>query len=111
MNQPLRFFTLVLVALGLTPGAAHLLEMPVKLGYTPEQYFAVNSTMYALFGLVGGIVQVGSLAMTAVLALVARGLPATRFVVAAALLLGLSLTAWGTLVAPVNAQWGDAINS
>src|SRR5262245_49572149 len=99
MNRTLRFFTLLFVALGLAPGAAHLMEMPVKLGYTPEQYFAVNSTMYALFGAVGGLVQVGSLVITSALAFVSRGLPAARFVVAAALLLGLSLIAWGTLVA------------
>jgi hypothetical protein len=111
VNRVLRFFSLLLVALGLAPGAAHLLEMPVKLGYAPELYFAVTSTLYALFGSVGAIVQVGALVITGVLAFVSRGLPATRLVVAAAVLLGLSLTAWGALVAPVNAQWGDAIKS
>jgi hypothetical protein len=111
VNRALRFFSLLLVALGLAPGAAHLLEMPVKLGYTPELYYAVTSTLYALFGSAGAIVQVGALVVTGVLAFLSRGLPAARLVVAAAVLLGLSLAAWGALVAPVNAQWSDAIKS
>ena len=110
-HRALRFFSLLLVALGLAPGAAHLLEMPVKLGYTPEQYFAVTSTLYALFGSVGAVVQIGALVITGVLAFVSRGLPAVRFAVAAAMLLALSLLAWGTLVAPVNGQWSEAIKS
>ena len=110
-HRALRFFSLLLVALGLAPGAAHLLELPVKLGYTPEQYFAVTSTLYRLFGSVGAAVQVGALILTGVLAFVSRGLPASRFVGAAVLLLCFSLLAWGILVAPVNAQWSEAIKS
>jgi hypothetical protein len=54
MSHPtLRFFSLLLAAPGLAPGAAHLLEMPVKLGYTPERYFAVTSSLYAFFGSAG----------------------------------------------------------
>jgi len=112
MNHPaLRFFSLLLVALGLAPGAAHLLEMPVKLSYTPEQYFAVTSTLYALFGSAGAVIQVGALVITGVLAFVSRGLPAVRFAIGALLLMSLSLVAWGALVAPVNAQWSEAIKS
>jgi hypothetical protein len=110
-HRALCFFSLLLVALGLAPGVAHLLEMPVKLGYTPEQYFAVTSTLYALFGSAGAVVQVGALVITGVLAFLSRGLPAFRFVLAGVLLRGLSLVAWGALVAPVNAQWSEAIKS
>ncbi len=110
-HRALRFFSLLLVALGLAPGAAHLLEMPVKLDYTPEKYFAVTSTLYALFGSVGAVVQIGALVITGVLAFVSRGLPAVRFAVASAMLLALSLLAWGVLVAPFNDQWSEAIKS
>jgi hypothetical protein len=41
----LQFLSLLLAALGLAPRAAHLLEMPVKLGYTPEQYFEVYADL------------------------------------------------------------------
>jgi hypothetical protein len=110
-HQALRFVSLLFGALGLAPGAAHVLEMPVKLAYTPQLYFAVTSTLYALFGSVGAVIQVGALVIAGWLAFVSRGLPGVRFVVAAVLLLGLSLVAWGALVAPVNAQWGKAIAS
>ncbi len=110
-HRALRFLSLLLIALGLAPGAAHLLEMPVKLTYTPELYFAVTSTLYALFGSAGAVVQIGALVLTGVLAFVSRGLPAARFAVAGALFLGLSLVAWGALVAPVNAEWSEAIQS
>jgi len=110
-HRALRFFSLFLVALGLAPGAAHLLEMPVKLGYTPEQYFAVTSTLYKLFGSAGAVIQIGALIITGVLAFVSRGIPASRLVAAAAILLCFSLLAWAILVAPVNAQRGEAIKS
>ena len=111
MNRVLRFFSLLLVALGLAPGAAHLLEMPVKLGYTPELYYAVTSTLYAFFGSAGAIIQVGALVITGVLAFVSRGQPGAQLAVAAVVLLGVSLAAWGAFVAPVNTQWSDAIKS
>jgi hypothetical protein len=110
-QRALRFFALLLVGLGLAPGAAHLLEMPVKLGYTPEQYFAVTSTLYALFGAAGAVVQVAAFLLTGVLAFVSRRASGVRLVVAAAMLLGLSLVAWAALVAPVNARWGEAIQA
>jgi hypothetical protein len=100
-----------MAALGLAPGAAHLLEMPVKLRYTPEQYFAVTSTLYAFFGSAGALVQIGAVVIAGVIATVSRGLPAARFAVAAFVLLALSLLAWGALVAPVNSRWGEAIES
>ena len=53
--QTARFITLILAALGLAPGAAHVLEMPVKMTYTPELYAAVTSTLYAWFGSVGAV--------------------------------------------------------
>jgi hypothetical protein len=59
--QTLRLVALILAALGLAPGAAHVLELPVKMTYTPELYAAVTSTLYAWFGSVGAAVQVGAL--------------------------------------------------
>jgi hypothetical protein len=91
----LQFLSLLLAALGLAPGAAHLLEMPVKLGYMPEQYFTVTSTLYGLFGSVGAVIQFGALAVAGLLAFRSRVSSATRLPVAAAVLFGLSLVAWG----------------
>ena len=35
----------------------HVLEMPVKMTYTPELYAAVTSTLYAWFGSVGAVLS------------------------------------------------------
>jgi hypothetical protein len=107
----LRFPTLVLAALGLAPGAAHVLEMPVKLGYTAELYAEVTSTLYAYFGFAGAIFQVGALLGAMVLTYRSRRLPGFRFWLIGTVLLGLSLGVWGAAVAPVNAEWAYIIST
>jgi hypothetical protein len=107
----LRFLTLVLAALGLAPGAAHVLEMPVKLGYTPELYAAVTSTLYAYFGFAGAFFQVGALLSAIVLTYRSRRLQGFWLSLIGAVLLGLSLGVWGAAVAPVNAEWANIINT
>ena len=77
-HRSLSLLTLVLAALGLAPGAAHLLEMPVKLGYTPELYATVTRTLYAFFGSAGAAIQIAGLASAAVLAFVFRQRPGFR---------------------------------
>lgn len=96
---------LTLTALGLAPGAAHLLELPVKLGYQPELYARVTATLYAWYGIVGGSVQVIALLTLAALALRERRKPTRRLYFAAAGGLLVSLLLWGLLVAPVNLDW------
>ena len=71
--QTLRLVALILAALGLAPGAAHVLEMPVKMTYTPELYAAVTSTLYAWFGTVGAVLQVSALFSAVWLAIRSRG--------------------------------------
>jgi hypothetical protein len=107
----LRFFALTLAALGLTPGAAHVLELPVKLSYSPELYSQVTSTLYALFGSVGAGVQLGALAAVAALAYSSRRLPEFIYVLLGAVCLAVSLLLWAATVAPVNAEWAQAINA
>ena len=70
--QLLQIAALTLTALGLAPGAAHLMELPVKLGYPPELYAEVTSTLYAWFGRVGGTVQVAAAVTVAGLAFLVR---------------------------------------
>jgi hypothetical protein len=74
-HRALGLFTLVLAALGLAPGAAHLMELPVKLNYTPQMYAAVTSTLYAVFGSAGAAIQVAALVSAIALAYVSRELP------------------------------------
>jgi len=94
-----RFITVVLVALGVTLGGAHVLETLPKMHYDAQMYAAVNSTLYRLFGTVGAVIQVGGMLAAAVLVFLVRRRPAFRPTLLGALALGLSL------VAPVNAEW------
>jgi len=105
----LRFVTLLLAALGLAPGAAHLMEMPVKLAYSPELYAAVTSTLYALFGSVGALFQVGALVSAIVLVYVERKSARSRLSMWGALALAASLVIWAATVAPVNAEWANVL--
>lgn len=96
---------LTLCALGLAPGAAHVMELPIKLGYSAEQYAQVTSTLYGWFGSVGGAVQVAAVLAGATLAYRLRGTATASTAAAAAVALIVSLALWGALVAPVNAAW------
>ncbi|WP_174626719.1 DUF1772 domain-containing protein [Candidatus Methylobacter favarea] len=107
----LRFITLVLVALGLTMGTAHLLELPPKMQYDAVMYAAVTSTLYRLFGSVGAFIQVASILAVAILAFLVRFRPAFRLTLFATLSLIFSLILWFALVAPVNAEWLQVIES
>lgn len=98
---------LTLAALGLAPGAAHLMELPVKLDYSPELYAQVTSTLYAWYGIAGGAVQVGTALVVGTLALRARGTPVAGLTAASAAAFLISLLLWGALVAPVNSAWAE----
>lgn len=103
--------TLLLAALGLVMGGAHVLELPVRMQYEPVLYTQVTSTLYQYFGLVGGPVQVLALLASAVLAWLLRGRAAFRSTLLGALSLGLSLALWFALVQPVNSAWADALRA
>ncbi len=99
---------LSLTALGLAPGASHLMQLPVKMGYSAELYTAVTSSLYSWYGLVGGTVQVAALVSVAMLAVRARRLPGGGLAAASAGALLASLLLWGFVVGPVNATWAGA---
>lgn len=111
MLRTCRFVTLLLAALGLTLGAAHVLELPPKMQYDAEMYAAVTSTLYPLFGSVGAVIQMGAVLAAVVLTFLVRGRPAFLLTLLGALGLVLSLVLWGVLVAPVNAEWLRVIES
>jgi hypothetical protein len=111
MISTLRFIALLLAALGLAPGAAHALEMPVKMRYDPGLYAAVTGTLYHFFGSVGAVVQVGAVFAAAALSFSVRGRASFRPTALGTLGLVLSLALWAALVAPVNAEWARVIAS
>jgi hypothetical protein len=98
---------LTLAALGLAPGAAHLMELPVKLNYSPVLYAEVTSTLYVWYGIAGGAVQVAAALTVAILAVRVRRSHSAGLVFASAASLVISLLLWGALVAPVNSTWAE----
>lgn len=107
LSRTLPAMALTLTALGLAPGAAHLMELPVKLAYPPAMYADVTSTLYVWFGVVGGSVQVAAALAVAMLAFRARGRPHGALLAVTTAALVVSLLLWALVVAPVNSVWAD----
>jgi hypothetical protein len=100
-----KFVALLLAALGLAPGTAHMLELPIKMGYPPGLYAHVTSSLYALFGSVGAVLQLAAVVAALLLAYRTRRQgPAGRFLLSAICLI-VSVLLWMATVAPVNAEW------
>ena len=104
------WITLLLAALGLVMGGAHLLELPVRARYEPQFYMRVTSTLYRYFGLVGGPLQMLALLFSMRLVWCVRAHAAFRCTLAGTLGLAFSLLLWFLLVQPVNAAWLEALH-
>ncbi len=103
-NRNLRFFALVFAALTVGMKLAHTLELPVKLEWTADLYFPVQTSLYRYFAIFGPIVDVGALLAIGVLVFRLRGktaFPLTAIGLGAMLV---SLAIWAVIVAPANAQ-------
>lgn len=105
------FVTLLLAALGLVMGGAHVLEHPVRMNYDPELYYRVTSTTYRYFGLIGGPIQVLALIASTILTWHMRGRPGFGWALLGTLLLALSLLLWLLRVQWVNQAWLEAMRS
>jgi len=99
------FATLMLAALGMAMGAAHVLEFPAKMRYDAQTYAAINSTLYALFASVGGTLQILAIVASLWLAIQVRSQPIFRLTLLGAPCLILSVVLWFILVQPVNIEW------
>lgn len=105
MLQTWRFLTLLLAALGLIMGGAHVLELPVKMQYDAELYASVTSTLYRFFGLVGGPIQVAAILAAILLCFLVHKRSSFRLTLLGTFSLVLALALWFALVEPVNAEW------
>lgn len=105
-----QFMAILLTALGLTMGAAHVLELGPRMKYDDALYMEVTRTLYLIFGIAGAAIQLGSIACVAMLCWMLRRGPAGRWMLAALVALVASLGLWALIVAPVNAQWGTALS-
>jgi hypothetical protein len=107
-----RFLTLLLAALALTMTSAHVLELPVKMGYDTQLYTAVNGTLYRYFAMVGAVYTLGTIVTALVLVYLVRGRGAAfRWTLAGAICVALAFGSWLALVLPVNLQVADALRS
>ena len=73
VKDTVRFLAVLFVAFALAPSAAHLLELPNKIGLTRDQYLTVQQ-IYNGWALLG-IVAVGALIATLLLAILVRRSP------------------------------------
>jgi hypothetical protein len=106
-----RFVALLLAALGMTMGAAHVLEMAPKMHYDGSLYATVNSTLYRQFATVGGPIQIGAIVAAAIVTYLVRDSPAFRWTLSGTLGLVLSFGLWLLLVVPVNTEWAHVLSS
>jgi len=107
-----RCITIVLAALALSMESAHVLELPQKMQYDAQMYAAMNTTLYRYFAIVGGVYQVSSIVMAAVLTfLVRKRRPFFGWTLTGACWLLLAFGIWLTVVAPVNSQVSEALRS
>lgn len=106
-----RFVTLLLVALGLIMGGAHVLELAPKMAYTGPMYAAVNSTLYPYFGTVGALLTIAGILSAGILTYLVREHPSFRLTFSGTAFLALSLLLWILLVQPVNAEWANAMQT
>lgn len=102
-----RFLSLLFAALALAPAAAHLLELPNKIGLSREDYLTVQQ-LYRGWALLG-VVVIGALVSTLAYAVVARTQrkPLTLAVIALFCLAGTQALFW-TFTFPANqstANW------
>jgi hypothetical protein len=111
MLRTWRFITLLLAALGMVMGGAHALELPPKMQYDPVMYADVTKTLYRFFGLIGGPLQVASVLSAVFLVYLVHGRASLHLTLFGTLCLFLSLALWFALVAPVNAEWLQVIES
>ena len=106
----LQFLAILLTALGLTMGAAHVLELGPRMKYDDALYMEVTRTLYLMFGIAGGAIQLASIVSVAVLCWMLRRRGPVRWTLAALVALVTSLGLWALVVAPVNAHWGAALS-
>lgn len=107
-----RFIAIILTALSLTMESAHVLELPQKMQYDAQMYSAVNTTLYRYFAIVGGFYQLSSIVAAIVLAILVRKRRAVfRWTLLGAVCLALAFGLWLTIVAPVNSEIANALQS
>lgn len=97
---------LILGALSLAPSWAHILEAPPRLAWPLDLWreTTVFNAQFAWFAIVGGPVDLAAILAVALAALLTRGGPGYRPILAAAILYGVALAVWAVVVGRANAE-------
>jgi hypothetical protein len=102
-----RFLVLIVTAVALIPGGAHLFELPNKIGLPQDDYFVVQG-IYRGWALFGAVIIPAALANLALAIMLRRDRRASRLAFAAFLLIAASLAVFFTWTFPANqatANW------
>lgn len=97
-----RRFALFFVALALAPAAAHLLELPNKIGLPRDEYLVVQQ-IYRGWALLG-VVVLGALLATLVFAILARGTRDFKFALTAFVCIAATQAVFWTFTFPTNQE-------
>ncbi len=101
MTRTLQFVAIVLTALGLVPGGAHLLEMTKKMSLDRDQYMTVQQ-IYRGWAFLGIIVIAAILANSLAAFVMRRQRVPTAYAAGGAILLCLGLSVFFIWTFPVN---------
>src|SRR5688572_8031843 len=74
--KSLRVIAIVFAALAMGMHLAHALELSPKLQWPAELYLPVQTSLYALFGRIGPVLEIGALLLVGTLAFRVRSDPA-----------------------------------
>jgi hypothetical protein len=106
MFQTLQILTIILVAVAMATGLAHVLEFPGKMRLSRDAYLTVQPIYYPGFTVGGGIGEAGGLVATIILLILTpQGTPRFWFTLAAALgMIGMQVVFW-LYTQPANKFW------
>jgi len=114
MLRAIRFIAIMLAALTLGMGLCHLMQLPARMAW--DQYLWVGSTvqggLYAMFGSVGAVIDIGAVIALGVLAYLVHEhrRPGFPMGLTAALLFAFALLLWWGLIYPANVQLASWVN-
>lgn len=103
----LRLVTVMVTALSMSLSFSHLLQLPPRMSFDGPTWITTQQ-VFPLYGSVGAVLEIGSVALAGALAYAVRRRPSFVWTLAGALCLAAALVVWIAFVAPANAhisQW------
>jgi hypothetical protein len=112
--KTIRFAALLLAALTMALSFCHLMQLPSRMRWDQDLWVGstVQGGLYAMFGTVGAMIDIGAVVALGLLAYLVREhkRPGFESGLSAALLFALALVLWWVLVYPVNVELAKWVN-